>query len=95
MIGKYEGIGDDGIGDEGKREKRTLAARAFGKKWLGTPRQYKGKWPGRRRNNSKSGLGREFNIKAIGDTAEITTKMVTKLIGTQACAGTPMKMQRK
>ena len=42
-IGKYEGIGDDGIGDEGKREKRTLAARAFEKKWFGTPRQYKSK----------------------------------------------------
>ena len=32
MIGKYEGIGDDGIGDDGKSEKRTLAARAFGNK---------------------------------------------------------------
>ena len=35
MIGTYEGIGDDGIGDDGiggKREKRTLAARAFGNK---------------------------------------------------------------
>ena len=64
MIGKYEGIGDDGIGDDGKREKRTLAARAFGKT--------KGDWPGESRIIDKSCLGHRGNINAIGrDTAEL------------------------
>ena len=62
-----EGMGrawEDGMGGRGKKETRTQAARAFGKK--------KGNWPGHRRIIDKSGLEHRGNITAIDwDTAEL------------------------